>query len=410
MDEPAHDLHLYASRTARMGASEIRELLKLLDQPDVISFAGGIPNPDLFPVDRLSTAYGSVLTDAAAGALQYSVSEGYAPLRAWIAARMSRLGVPCGTDNIVVTSGSQQALDFIGKLTLSPGDTALVTAPTYLGALQAFNAYEPRYDTLEPESERPTAAAYADRARAADSRIGLAYAVPDFANPTGETLTRAARERLLDLTGELDVLLVEDAAYTDLRFAGERVPSLAALAIERTGDIEQSNVLYCGTFSKTVAPGLRVGWVCGPSDAVRRIVLAKQASDLHSSSVNQIVMHRVVEEIYDAQLERVRAAYRERRDVMLAALERSMPGDVLWREPEGGMFLWLTLAEHVDGADLLERALAEQRVAFVPGHAFFADHSGRNTIRLSYSLPPLEAIEEGVARLGHILTAASRTS
>lgn len=403
MDAGDSDLRRYASRASRMGASEIRELLKLLDQPDVISFAGGIPNPDLFPAAELAGAYAAAIGNAAAGALQYSVSEGYTPLRRWIAGRMCELGVPCGLDNVVVTSGSQQALDLIGKLTLSPGDTALVTAPTYLGALQAFNAYEPRYDTLEPESDAPTPERYADAALAAGSRVSLAYVVPDFANPTGETLTRAARERLLDLTGALDVLLVEDAAYTDLRFAGEPLPSLAARAVARTGDVERSNVLYCGTFSKTVAPGLRVGWVCGPSDVVRRLVLAKQASDLHSSSVDQIAMHRVVEEVWEAQLARVRAAYRERRDVMLGALERSMPGSVLWRRPEGGMFVWLTLDPSVDGARLLERALAEERVAFVPGAAFHADGSGRSTIRLSYSLPSPAAIEEGVARLGRLL-------
>lgn len=397
------NMQRYASRASRMGASEIRELLKLLDQPDVISFAGGIPNPGLFPSDEVAAAFGEAIGSGAAGALQYSVSEGYAPLREWIVRRMGELGIPCGLDNVVITSGSQQALDFIAKLTLSPGDTALVTAPTYLGALQAFNAYEPRYDTLQPESAGPSAPAYADAARVAGSRIGLAYVVSDFANPTGETLSLAARERLLDLTGELDVLLVEDAAYTDLRFAGDPIASLAALAVARHGDIERSNVLYCGTFSKTVAPGLRIGWVCGPSDAVRRIVLAKQASDLHSSSVNQIAMHRVIEEVWERQLERVQATYRERRDVMLGALERSMPGDVLWREPEGGMFVWLTCGAHVDGARLLERALAEQRVAFVPGQAFHADRSGHQTIRLSYSLPSHDAIEEGIARLGALL-------
>jgi DNA-binding transcriptional MocR family regulator len=233
--------------------------------------------------------------------------------------------------------------------------------------------------------------------------VKLAYVVSDFANPTGETLSLAARERLLDLTDALGVPLLEDAAYTELRFAGEPVPSLARLAVERVGSVDAANVLYCGTFSKVVAPALRVGWVCGPSDVIRRLVLVKQAADLHSATVNQIVMHRVAEEAYDAQVARVQAAYRERRDVMLGALERSMPADVLWREPEGGMFVWLTLPEGVDGAALLERSLVEARVAFVPGSAFFADRSGRNTIRLSYSLPPVQTIEEGIARLGRLI-------
>jgi DNA-binding transcriptional MocR family regulator len=393
----------FASRAAGMRASEIRELLKVLDDPGVISFAGGIPNPDLFPAEAIAEAASAALAGDIGRALQYSVSEGYGPLRDWISQRMTNLGVPCGPDNILITSGSQQALDFLAKLYLSPGDTALVTAPTYLGALQAFNAYEPRYDTIDPEGRGGDAASYADAAATAGGRVKLAYVVSDFANPTGETLTLAARERLLDLAAELDVPVIEDAAYTELRFADDPIPSIAALAIRRRGDVESANVVYCGTFSKVLAPGLRVGWVCGPSDVIRRLVLIKQASDLHSATLNQMVMHEVAERLYDAQVQRVRAAYRERRDIMLGALERAMPGDVLWRTPEGGMFLWLTLPPAIDGSALLARSLAEQRVAFVPGSAFYADGSGRNTIRLSYSLPPLEAIGDGIARLGRLL-------
>ena len=399
------DLHRYASRAARMGASEIRELLKLLDQPDVISFAGGIPNPDLFPADELAAAFGDAIGTGAAGALQYSVSEGYAPLREWIVRRMGELGVPCGLDNVVITSGSQQALDFVGKLTLSPGDTALVTAPTYLGALQAFNAYEPRYDTLQPESAGPSAPAYADAARAAGSRIGLAYVVSDFANPTGETLSLAAREHLLDLTGELDVLLVEDAAYTDLRFAGEPDPLLPRShgpqrrhrAVERP---LLRDVLEDGGARPAHRLGLR---------AVRRGApdRAREAGIRPPQLVRQPDRDApVIEEVYERQLERVQATYRERRDVMLGALERSMPGDVLWREPEGGMFVWLTLrcARRRSAPARARAGRAACRLRTRPGVP--RRWRGHQTIRLSYSLPPHDAIEEGIARLGALLAAS----
>jgi len=395
----------FAGRADRMRASEIRELLKLLDQPDIISFAGGIPDPALFPTQAIRDACASVLTGPQGiQSLQYSVSEGYPPLRRWIAERMRRLGAPCDIDNIVITSGSQQGLDFLGKLLLSAGDTALVAAPTYLGALQAFNPYEPRYDSLRFDESNATPEAYREAAGAAGSRLALAYAVPDFANPTGDTLSEEARLRLLDLTAELGVPLIEDAAYSALRFEGEPVRSCLALDIERRGDIDRSRVIYCGTFSKTVAPGLRVGWVCAARDLVQKIVLAKQAGDLHSGTLGQMVMHAVVEAVYERQVGEIVAVYSQRRDAMLAALSRHMPEGVSWTRPQGGMFVWVTLPAALDGAELLAASVADERVAFVPGGAFFVDGSGRNTIRLSYSLQSQGAIEEGVRRLGRLIT------
>ncbi|MDD3444238.1 MAG: PLP-dependent aminotransferase family protein [Zavarzinia sp.] len=394
----------FASRASRMNASEIRELLKLLDQPDVISYAGGIPDPALFPTDVFAKAYAEIMADPAksAQALQYSVSEGYLPLRRWIAGHMATVGVPCDENNIVITAGSQQALDFIGKLFLSPGDTALVTAPTYLGALQAFNAYEPCYDTLVLEGNR-TPESYRETAAARGGRVGLAYLVPDFSNPSGETVSLAAREGLLDLAGALDCAVVEDAAYQALRYDGERVPSILALDIARSGGIENTRTLYCGTFSKTLAPALRVGWVCGARAAIAKIVLAKQAADLHCATINQMVMHRVAEETYDKQVARNREVYRERRDAMLAALARHMPAGVTWTKPEGGMFVWVSLPEGMDGAALLARAIEECRVAFVPGGAFYGEGRQENRLRLSYSLSTPEQIEAGIARLGGLV-------
>ncbi|MEQ6249946.1 PLP-dependent aminotransferase family protein [Sulfitobacter sp. HNIBRBA3233] len=394
---------IFATRTTRMKASEIRELLKLLDQPDIISFAGGIPDPALFPAEAFQKALGDALTHNADAALQYSVSEGYGPLRDWIAAEMGRLDVPCTRDNILITSGSQQALDYLGKLMLSPGDTALVGWPTYLGALGAFNAYEPRYDKLDPETNR-AAEDYAQAA--APGRVKFAYTSVDFANPTGRTLTGTMRERLLDLAEELDIAVIEDAAYQSLRYDGEALAPILAREIARKGDIDACRTLYCGSFSKTLAPGLRVGWVCGAQDVIQQMVLLKQAGDLHSSTLNQMAIAAVAEAQFDSHVARIRAAYRTRRDAMLAALEEHMPEGVTWTRPEGGMFIWLTLPQHMRGDELLARSLETERVAFVPGHAFFADGSGANTMRLSFSRTDADAIAQGIARLGRLISAA----
>ena len=396
----------YAARAERMRASEIRELLKLLEQPGIISFAGGIPDPALFPVAEARAAYAAVLADAAmaGGGLQYSVSEGYLPLRQWIVGYMGDLGVVCEEDNIVVTSGSQQALDFLGRLLLSPGDTALVTAPTYLGALQAFSAYEPRYDELRPEDGNHTPQSYAQAAAAAGARVKFAYVVPSYANPTGETLSLAAREQLLDLAAELDIPVVEDAAYAALRFESDALPPIMALEVARRGGINNARSIYCGTFSKVLSPGLRVGWIVAPQAMIRRLVLVKQASDLNNSTINQMVMHRLAETAYDPQVERARAHYRCRRDAMLAALKTHMPGGVTWTRPEGGLFVWLRLPDGMDGASLLDRAVKDAGIAFVPGAAFFHDGRGRNTLRLSYSLATEGEIAEGIARLAKLLT------
>ena len=393
----------FATRAARMRASEIRELLKVLEQPGIISFAGGIPDPALFPNELIAQAYQAIMADPAkaGAAMQYSVSEGDLPLRRWIVGHMARRGVACSEDNILITAGSQQGLDFLGRLFLSPGDTALVTAPTYLGALQALNAYEPRYDTLLPQNRDASPAAYVERAHG--GRVALAYAVPDFANPRGETLSEAARLSLLDLTASLGIPLIEDAAYEALRFEGEPVPSCLALDIARRGDIDRSNVIYCGTFSKTIVPGLRVGWICAARELTRKLVLVKQASDLHCSTVNQMVIHAVASACHDSHVEEIKKVYASRRDAMLKALDETMPKSASWTRPEGGMFVWVTLPAGMDAKTLLESALTEERVAFVPGGAFFADGSGKNTLRLSYSLPSEAVIREGVSRLGRLI-------
>ena len=398
---------IFATRANRMKASEIRELLKLLDQPDIISFAGGIPDPDLFPKAAFQDAFAEALNGPmAAQGLQYSTSEGHKPLRVWIAAQMQAIGIPATPDNILITSGSQQALDYLGKLFLSPGDTALVGWPTYLGALGAFNAYEPRYDKLDPLSNR-SGADYTAAAKEAGGAAKFAYLSVDFANPTGATVSRAARERVIDLAEEMDIAVIEDAAYQSLRFDGDAIPPILALEAERrNGDLEACRTIYCGSFSKTLSPGLRVGWVCAAMPVISQLVLMKQAADLHSATLNQIAVASVAEQHFDSHIDTIRSAYRARRDAMLEALQAHMPAGVSWTKPEGGMFIWVTLPDTLDGADLLKQSLESERVAFVPGHAFFADGSGRNTLRLSYSTSTEGKIAEGIERLGQLITRA----
>jgi DNA-binding transcriptional MocR family regulator len=397
---------IFATRMDRMKASEIRELLKLLDQPDIISFAGGIPDPALFPTEAFQKALGNALSpENQSTALQYSVSEGYGPLRDWIVGKMTEIGVPCTRDNVLITSGSQQALDYLGKLMLSPNDTALLGWPTYLGALGAFNAYEPHYDRLIPGGNR-SAEDYAQTAKDNGGRVKFAYMSVDFANPTGETLDQTARENILDLADDLDIAVIEDAAYQALRFDGDPIPPVLALEVARKGSIDACRTLYCGSFSKSLAPGLRVGWICGAADVISRLVLMKQASDLHSSTINQMAIAEVANTIFEDHTAKLRQTYTARRDAMLSALEAQMPDGVTWTKPEGGMFVWLTLPKHMDGGELLRQSLETQRVAFVPGQAFFADRSGKNTLRLSFSLADDAQIAEGITRLGAAIRAA----
>ncbi|MEM6303766.1 MAG: PLP-dependent aminotransferase family protein [Pseudomonadota bacterium] len=390
---------VFATRAHRMKASEIRELLKLLDQPDILSFAGGIPDPALFPADAFRDALADALSPAhQARALQYSVSEGDPDLRDWLAGHMTDLGIPCGRDNILITSGSQQGLDYLGKLLLSPGDTALVTWPTYMGALGAFNAYEPRYDRLEPQANR-LPADIAEAAETAGGAVKFAYASVDFANPTGKTLTLAERDSILALAEALDCAVIEDAAYQALRYDGAAIPPMLALEIAKKGDIEACRTLYCGSFSKTFAPGLRVGWVCGAARVISQMVLIKQASDLHSPTLNQMALAHVAPALFDSHTARLRATYKARRDAMLTALEAHMPEGLSWTKPEGGMFIWVTLPPDMDAGPLLAQAIASQKVAFVPGGAFHADGSGTNTLRLSFSLAQENEIGDGMKRL-----------
>ncbi len=401
---------VFATRSKRMRASEIRELLKLLERPDIISFAGGIPDPALFPHAEFQSAYQDIFGGPEANAaLQYSVSEGYKPLRTWLVSELAKIGIPCTEDNVFITSGSQQALDYLGKLFISPNDTALVTAPTYLGALQAFNAYEPTYDILSLNGNR-TPDSYKQAAENAGGQVKFAYLSADFSNPTGETVDRAGREKLLADADELNVPIIEDAAYQYLRYNGEAIAPILSMDIARHGgDIEKTRTIYCGSFSKTLAPGLRVGYVVASQSVIRKLVLMKQAADLHSSTINQIAIHRVASTGFDGQVAKLHSVYKHRRDKMLEALAKYMPEGTDWTKPEGGMFIWVTLPKGMDGAALLAASIESEKVAFVPGKAFFADGTGANTLRLSYSCANDAMIDEGIMRLGRLIRTHSKS-
>lgn len=379
----------------RAKASEIRELLKLLHQPGIISFAGGIPDPKLFPRQLLAEVHRDILEDEALAhqALQYSVSEGYAPLRELLVAEMRDQGVPCTADNILITNGSQQALDLLGRLFIGSGDNILVPRPTYLGLLQAFNAELPVWGDLSQLVDAQS-----------QVRAKLGYVMPDFQNPSGETLTLAEREALLEGARRCDTVLVEDAAYNKLNYDAPLLPSLMALDIAREGSVENSRVIYCGTFSKSVVPGLRVGWIVAPEAVIHKLVLLKQASDLHTSTMAQMSLAMLMQRLPADHTRTLCDTYRPRRDAMVQALEAEMPAGVTFTRPAGGMFIWVTLPAGLDGATLLQRAIAEENVAFVPGSAFFAEQPLANTLRLSFSSSDPSAIAEGIRRLGALIS------
>jgi 2-aminoadipate transaminase len=394
----------YASRTQRMQSSIIRELLKLTEKPDLISFAGGLPAPEVFPIAQFKAAAQKVLDDAGWKSLQYSTTEGYPKLREMIARHTGRYGITVRPDNILITTGSQQALDLIGKVFLNPGDRIAVERPTYLGALQAWNAYQAEYIGIGMDDDGMR---IEDLENALRSGPKFLYALPNFQNPSGVTLSLSRRKQLVKLADQWGVPIVEDDPYGQLRFNGDHLPSLTVLdGQERDGNQYTGNVIYLSTFSKTLAPGIRLGWIVAPVEVISKLVQAKQGSDLHSSTFVQMVAYEVARNGFlDRHVRHIRAVYRVRRDAILAALKRHMPPGVRWTEPEGGLFIWVTVPEGLDTWALLHEAV-EQKVAFVPGTPFYDDGSGKNTMRLNFSNATPEQIEEGIGRLGRTVARA----
>ncbi len=407
--EQLWDAH-WASAVGNISSSAIRELLKVIEQPGVISFAGGLPAPECFPAEEIGLAAERVLAREAGRVLQYGPTEGFPPLRDFLIELMRGRGLPVGLANLLVTSGSQQALDIIAKLLVDPGDLVVVEDPTYVGALQAFRPYRPTFATLPMDDQglRVDALERLLAGLAAEGRRPkFLYTVASFQNPTGVTLSAERRRALIELAARHELPIVEDDPYGELRYSGEAPPLLAALDIERWG--APRHVLYLSTFSKLLVPGLRVGWAVAPEPLLRRMVQVKQGLDLHTSSLAQAIAYETCREgLLARQIPRICAVYQARRDAMLEALERYMPVGTRWTRPDGGMFLWITLPEGYNTTELLKVALEQQRVAFVPGGAFHANGGGENTMRLNFSYSPPEQIAEGVRRLALVLGQALR--
>jgi 2-aminoadipate transaminase len=390
-------LERLASRMSVVKASEIREILKVTIRPEVISFAGGLPAPELFPSEKLASLAAAVISKSGMRALQYSPTEGDPQLRDLIAARMSRRSLTSlGADEVLITTGSQQGLDLVGKLFLDPGDAVLCESPTYLGAISAWNVHRPRWIEVATDDEGMVPD---DLARLVDStpHVKVVYTIPNFQNPTGRTWSLPRRRQVMEILAAREIPLVEDNPYGDLRFEGSHLPDMQSM--DHLGQ-----VISLRTFSKILCPGLRIAWVAAKRTFLDKLVVLKQGADLHTSTLDQMLVASYLETTdVDQDIARIVQMYRERRDAMLAALSREMPKGVSWTRPCGGLFLWLEFPPQVDGHALLGEALRRD-VAFVPGGAFFPNGGRPNYARLNFSNMPIHRIEEGVHRLGTVLT------
>jgi len=383
----------FAHRAEQLQSSVIREILKITMRPDIISFAGGLPSPLTFPVEHMKAAFDTVLSQQGKVALQYGPSDGYAPLREWIADSLSIEGVTITPDQVLMVSGSQQALDLLGKVLIEDHSKVLVETPSYLGALQAFSVYQPEFVSIPtdefgllPEEVEKIA----DGAR-------LLYALPNFQNPTGRTMSVERRFALVETCARLGLPLIEDDPYGSLSYNGEPLPKMLTM--------NPSGVIYLGSFSKVLTPGIRLGYVVAPVPLVRKLEQAKQAADLHTSQLTQMVVYEAIKDGFLAKhIPSIRTLYANQCQAMLDALTEFFPAGVTWNKPEGGMFIWVTLPEHIDGMQLLEESIA-QNVAFVPGAPFYANEPRKNTLRLSFVTVPPEKIREGVSKLAKLIAA-----
>ena len=391
----------YSLRATEVKSSAIRELLKVSEKPGIISFAGGLPAPEVFPVERFEEACEKVLSEHSALALQYGPTEGCEALRAMIARHMARYGIHAKVDNVLITSGSQQALDLIGKLFINSGDRVLVEAPTYLGALQAFSVYGAQYLSVPVDADGLRTELLEETLRLGPKFM---YVLPNFQNPAGVTLSEGRREQLILLADQYGIPVIEDDPYGQLRYEGKHLAPLVVLDrqnMRRDQDFSFGNVIYLSTFSKTLAPGLRLGWIVAPAEVIGKLTQLKQGADLHTSSFIQLVVYEVARGGFlDQHVKQIRKVYRERRDVMLQALAEFFPSEVTWTHPRGGLFLWISLPQGMDSQLLFRSALAEN-VAFVPGESFYAS-KGRESyrhLRLNFSYCAPAQIREGIRRL-----------
>lgn len=384
----------FARRMSKINVSVIREILKVSERPDIISFAGGMPAPELFPVEAVAQAHRAVFADEGPEALQYSTTEGWRPLREWISDRMKKKGIDAHPDRVLITSGSQQGIDLAARIFLEPGDTVIVENPCYLAALQTFSSYEASFIGVDSDDEGINV----DQVEEAlgNSNPKFIYIVSEFHNPKGTSLSTARRHQLIELSRRHQIPILEDDPYGELRYRGEARPPLAAL--DRDG-----LVIYLSTFSKTISPGMRLGWAVSSAELIQAMVIAKQASDLHTSTVEQRAAARMLAEFdYDGHVAMLRREYGARCEAMLEAIAKEFPAGCRSTRPEGGLFVWIELPPSISGQDLFEEALAD-KVAFVPGASFFASEPKENFIRLNFSNRPPDIIREGVNRIARIL-------
>jgi 2-aminoadipate transaminase len=392
-ENPAPIQWQFSERAQQLKSSAIREILKVTMHPEIISFAGGLPSPQTFPVERMRAAYDSVLSREGKVALQYGPTDGYAPLREWIADSLSIDGARIVPDQVMMVSGSQQGLDLLAKILIDQGSKVLVETPSYLGALQAFSVYQPEFVSV-PTDE---AGLLPESVRNVGQGARLLYALPNFQNPTGRTLSVDRRAALVDTCAKLGLPLIEDDPYGALSYSGEPLPKMLTM--------NPNGVIYMGSFSKVLTPGIRLGYVVAPTPLIRKLEQAKQAADLHTAQLTQMVVHEVVKEGFLAQhIPTIRKLYADQCQAMLAALSEFFPASVTWTKPQGGMFIWITLPAHIDSMQLLDEAIAH-KVAFVPGAPFYANQAENNTLRLSFVTVPPEKIREGIATLGKLISA-----
>ena len=374
--------------------SFIREILKVTEDSNIISFAGGLPNPAFFPVKEIAEAAAKIFEMDGRNVLQYSTTEGYLPLRKYIAERyLKRNGLKIHPDQILITNGSQQGLDLIGKAFLNKGDGVVIESPGYLGAIQAFSIYEPIFKSVSLLDDGIDIDMLKKTVR--DKQIKLVYTVPTFQNPSGITYSRQKRKDVANILEKHDVIFIEDNPYYELRFAGEDLPLIR--------NFREENSILLGSFSKIVSPGLRLGWICTTNEIMEKIIIAKQASDLHSNNLAQrIVYQYLIDNDIDEHIIKIREAYKIRRDLMVSMISEHFPEEIEFTKPEGGMFLWITLPEKISSLDLFEHAIKEN-VAFVPGNPFYVNGGGNNTLRLNFSNSDEEQIEIGIKRLANII-------
>lgn len=386
----------FAKRTSYIKASEIREILKVTEQEDVISFAGGLPAPELFPIEEINEINQIVLREAGTKALQYTTTEGYSPLREWISQRMNeRLGTSFDKDNILITHGSQQGLDLSGKVFLDEGDIVLCESPTYLAAISAFKAYGCSFIEIPTDAYGMNMDVLED-VLCKTKNIKLIYVIPTFQNPTGKTWSLERRIRLAELSAQYDVAVIEDNPYGELRFEGESLPSVKAF--DKVG-----NILCTGSFSKIFCPGFRIGWIAGDKDIIRKYVLVKQGTDLQCNTIAQMTIAEYLKRYdIDKHIKKIVEVYRKRRDIAVKSIECYFPKNIKFTHPEGGLFTWIELPEGVSARNILEKCL-EKKIAFVPGGSFFPNEHKENTFRINYSNMPEERIEKGLQILGEVI-------